>query len=800
MPFPKVRPLALWLFLHGGTLIALGLSVILGLPPPALDTDLLGLLPQSAKHYAEADRRLGRRSSRNFIILAESADFYRAREGAEELYRALEKQTGPAPDLPFRELTFFFDEHTLAGFSGYLHQYRYVLLDPPGAALLKNGGGRELAAEALAQAYGAFTFGGLDTLDSDPFLLAERELRYFLGSPLLSGAGVSLREGILSGEYNGKHYVLLRGMLSDAGASMNSSRNGIGEIYRACEHITKENAGAAGTGPAETAGAGPAEIQFIFSGFPFHSYESSSGAQREISLISFITVAVLILLFLRVFRSPLPALWIILAALSSIVLGLAAAFLVFRTIHILTLVFGVSLIGLSVDYSIHYFIHRQWGLGGTEIRRRLLPGISLSFVSSLVCFLIFLFAPFSILRQFALFSAAGLLSSFVSVFFLFPGSPVPSPGAGRPGNPEKPGPKKPPPAFWGSRFLKKALPGALALVSLGIAAFKWQTLGVQNNVGNLYSVPARLLDWERTAGSVLNYPSGEAYFLIAGTNAQEALEREEVFLSRLQEAGGGTFLATSSFIPSIKTQEENYRAAAELLPLGSEQFRALGLPEENAGNLEEEYRTLKGRYALPWTAPAYLSQGFSNLFIGKAGENWYSAIMPLGRVNQAVSSALAEEYEWAAFVTKTKDISAELDALTVTMLKLLAAAYGIFVLGICIYYRNAAKALRIIPAPLLLALVSLGVHGFFDIPLSFFSVAGFILDLGLGLDYMFYLTENKDESGTSAVKQGVVLSYVSTAVSFGAFLFSSFMPVKLLALAVFPGLSAAFIYAMAVNE
>ncbi|MDR2211840.1 MAG: MMPL family transporter [Spirochaetaceae bacterium] len=792
-PFPKAGPPAVWLFLHGGIILALVLSTVLGLSPPALDTDLLGLLPQSAATYAAADKLLGQRTSRNFLVLTESADFYRAKEGAERLYRALEQKTGPGPGDPFTELTFFVDETVLDSFAAYLHQYRYVLLDPSGAALLKNGGAGELAAEALAQAYGAFTFGGLDTLDSDPFLLAERERRYFLESALLSGGGVSLREGVLSGEFNGKHYVLLRGMLSDAGASINNAQSGVREIYRICGELTGENS-AAGE-------AAPGGVSFIFSGFPFHSYESSSGAQREITLISFLTVGILLLLFLRIFRSPLPALVIIGAALVSIVLGLAAVFLVFRTIHILTFVFGVSLIGLSVDYSIHYFIHRRRGLDGGEIRRILLPGISLSFGSSLVCFLIFLFAPFGILRQFALFSAAGLLSSFVTVLCLFPGLPrVISfiPAIPRPL--KKEGTKKPVLAFFSSPLFKTALPMALALASLGIILRRGQALTVENDIRNLYSVPAQLLESERIAGSVLNYPAGGAYFLIGGTDPQETLEHEEVFLARLRELTGKTFLGTSRFVPSIKTQEENYRASAELLKLGREQYRALGLPEENAEALEEQYRALAGHYALPWTVPAYLARGISNLFIGQAGENWYSVIMPLGEVDPAAASALAGEYPWAAFVRKTADISADLDMLTVTMLKLLGAAYALIVLGICIYYRRGGKILRIVPVPILLALVSLGIHGLFKVHLSFFSVAGFILVLGLGLDYMFYLTENKDISGQSTSKQGVVLSYVTTAVSFGALLFSSFIPVRLLSLAVFPGLSAAFICAMVLKD
>jgi predicted exporter len=182
--------------------------------------------------------------------------------------------------------------------------------------------------------------------------------------------------------------------------------------------------------------------------------------------------------------------------------------------------------------------------------------------------------------------------------------------------------------------------------------------------------------------------------------------------------------------------------------------------------------------------------------------------MPLGPGK--VPASLAAEYDWVSLSDKTADISAALDSLTLTILKLLAAAYGIIVLGVLVYYRQGKKTLKVAAIPLFALLVSMAVHILLRIPLSFFSVSGFILVLGLGLDYMFYLAEDKPRtdgqspagelSSPAQTRPAVILSYVTTAISFGALLFSSFVPVRLLALGVFPGLSAAFICAFLLED
>jgi predicted exporter len=434
--------------------------------------------------------------------------------------------------------------------------------------------------------------------------------------------------------------------------------------------------------------------------------------------------------------------------------------------------------------------------------------------------LIFLFAPFGILRQFALFSAMGLLSSYITVLCLLPELTVLI-------NKKNPIKAKAQAEKTGFGILhgkvlapngKRALLAGLCIIFLGAIFFghggaaRQSTLKIKNDLRSLYTVPPELLESERIASSVMNYNS-ENWFLVSGSTLQELLEHEEILLARLNEEG--SFLGISRFIPPEKTQAARYQAAAALLPLAEAQYEALGFPPESAGLFLKDYEALAGHYVLPSSVPPMASEILSSLLIRVGGQNsgerWYSAIMPLAQAGTKAGASgaaenpasLADQYEWAAVLNRVEDISVELDSLTGAMIKLLGAAFGLIVLGLIFYYRNVLQILKIAAIPVFAALASLAVHALSGLFLSFFSVSGFVLVLGLGLDYMFYLTENSapaENPQSSTVKLAVILSYATTAISFGALVFSSFMPARLLALSIFPGLGAAFMWAMLVKD
>jgi len=564
---------------------------------------------------------------------------------------------------------------------------------------------------------------------------------------------------------------------------LRAGQNAIGKIYALAPDIKKS----------------VPKLEFYFSGIPFHSYESSSGAQREISLISTISIIIILIIFLYAFRSIMPVLFSILAVGVSLGIACAAALLVFREIHIITFVFGTTLIGTCVDYSAHFFV--QWKgnrslKNGTEIRRSISKSVIMSFISTEICFCVFLFAPFPILKQFALFSMAGLLSSFLTCFCVYPRLKTPEENKRqfllfesklflRLKNLSLP------------RFARPALAAVLLVSTLGFLVINFSAVKIENNLSSLYTMSAPLLESEKRAAQVLDYGSSGWYFIVAGSSAEETLENEEALVTRLEEeitrGNLGSFLGTSVFVPSIKKQKETYNAMKALLPLASAQFEYLGFPQIYTQNFENEFAS--AQYCLPKDANALSITDISKLWIGVYGGNYYSCVLPLKPKDEAVFRAIAGEFDSVYFINKAKDIGRDLDTLTRTMLLFFLAAYIVISVVVFVVYPRR-DSVKICAVPLLLVLSALAVLALNKIPLGFFSAAALVLVFGLGLDYIFYMIGKKHGGEKRLTSLAVVLSFLTTLLSFGALVFSNFTPTHIFGLTVSAGLGAAFIFAM----
>jgi predicted exporter len=785
--FPKtagLRGVSLWLAVHLAVPLLLAFSVFV-IGPVRVNTMLSNMLPRSSQSTAvmEADIILGEKIGRELVILSAAPDFENAKKGAEMLCA----EFNHSPD--FEKISLYFDSAVMAEFSRYLYDYRFVIAGKETLALLENGRAEEIAQDALASAFGAFNFIPLTHIESDPFLLAERRMGEFLSSSLLAGGSLNIKEDVLAAQKDGASpsdatwYVLLRLILAPQAASLRSGQNAVGKIYALAPEIKKSVPG----------------LEFYFSGIPFHSYESASGAQREISLISAITIIIILIIFLYAFRSPLPVFSSILAAGVSLGIAAAAALLVFREIHIITFVFGTTLIGTCVDYSVHFFVHWKGNpslKNGTEIRSHISKSVIMSFISTEICFCVFLFAPFPILKQFAVFSMAGLISSFLTCFCIYPRLKTPTEN------------KRQFRLFESKLFLRlkslslpritrPALAAALTLAVLTLLIFNFSAVKIENNLSSLYTMSAPLLESEKRAAQVLDYGSSGWYFIVAGSSAEETLENEEALVTRLEEeilrGNLGSLLGTSVFIPSIKKQKETYNAMKALLPLAPAQFEYLGFPPGYAQNFENEFAS--ARYCLPKDADALSITDISKLWIGEKNGNCYSCVLPIKPKDEAVFRAIAEEFDSVYFVNKVKDIGRDLDTLTRTMLLFFLAAYIVISAVVCAVY-PWRDSLKICALPLLLVLAALSALALNKIPLGFFSVAALVLVFGLGLDYIFYMTGTKQGEKKTLTSLAVVLSFLTTLLSFGALVLSSFTPVHIFGLTVSAGLGAAFIFAM----
>ena len=261
-------------------------------------------------------------------------------------------------------------------------------------------------------------------------------------------------------------------------------------------------------------------IEIIQGGVVLHAAAAAAQAQREMSTIGIGSLTGILLLIWITFRSFKP---IVLVALSIAVgcLGaLSISWLVFERIHLITLVFGASLIGVAQDYGIYFFCKR---LGANDevdswrLLRQILPALILTLVTTLIGYFSLVLTPFPGLRQMALFSAVGLIFAWFTVVFWFPTLVHASTLKNR-AVAERYGRSL---TRW-PRFAKNRRTLGAALAFAGLAGFGGSRLTVQDDIRSLQDPPKRLLDDQLKLGKILDLATPVQFFLAARCQRRSA--------------------------------------------------------------------------------------------------------------------------------------------------------------------------------------------------------------------------------------------------------------------------------------
>lgn len=764
-----------WIFFHA--VIILGFCAMLYVQKGInIDADLFNMLPkpEMGKALNAADEKLTEVTGQNVFILVSNPDFNKAKQVAENVYG----QLNGSPR--FKSLSLYQNTDSFGKIVEYINNYKYNLIDSETIDELNSEGGAEsFAQDALSKAYGAFTMTSLENLESDPFMLGEHDLMNFLKQLQESGTKMLLKDEVLASEVNGKWYVMLRGILSKEGSALASKENAVVQIHQVCD-------------PLEDG-----ETKFIYSGTPFHSYKSSSDATKEISTISTISMTAVLVILLLIFQRPSPILFSIGSILWSSLMAIFATLAIFGKMHILTLVFGTSLIGSCIDYSLHYFINWKGNLAchkGYQVRNHLIKGLSLSLVSTVICYFILVFAPFNLLKQMAVFSMSGIISSFLTVICVYPFIKVPQT-------------KREikllkyytMPSWYNKKFVGRIAITVMFVFSISVLLIFHKNVKIENNLSRLYKMEGREMLNEKEAAQVLQYsPSG--WFIVSGSTAEETLQNEEKITAELKKMNAGKekggFICTTSYIPSIAMQKKSREAAAKLIPLAAQQYEYLGYDSSYAKKLAENFKAGENDFIeIGKNVPEYLESAISSAWLGEIDGKYYSVVLPVSVLDYDAYKSLADG-ENVFFISKVRSMNADLDRLSDMILKLFVVVYiALFI--ILKFFYSLKQTSKIVSVPLLIVLMTSSIFALCGIHFEFFSITGMILVFGLGLDYVIYMIEN--EKRTEEVQNAniepfaIALSFLTSAVSFGALALSKFVPVHMIGLSIFIGLTTAFV-------
>ena len=305
-----------------------------------------------------------------------------------------------------------------------------------------------------------------------------------------------------------------------------------------------------------------ADVTLMKSGIAIHAAEAAARAKIEITFISIISILGIILLYSLAFSSLLP----LLLSLLSIALGWLTAFAIchyiFSGLHIITLVFGATLIGVSIDYSLHYFT-KLYKQKGSDHRFRpiatIFSAITLGLTTSILGYGSLLLAPLPGLNQVAIFSIMGLACSWLFVVSIYPKFSF-----------KKINPPTNklitlsllPRHMWNNANNNTPFIVILVLLIIAIIGCLGFT-SLSDNPRLLHKPSQQLVNDEKDLQAALkNYSTGQ-YFIVTGNTPQDVLLLEEQLRIQLDtlisEGKLGSYNAITQIVPSIATQKENYQ-------------------------------------------------------------------------------------------------------------------------------------------------------------------------------------------------------------------------------------------------
>jgi predicted exporter len=207
---------------------------------------------------------------------------------------------------------------------------------------------------------------------------------------------------------DGKRALLIAQTLA-GGSDTDAQERAIGAA-RTCFAASTRDAGAAGRG-----------LELRMSGPGVFAVAARASIERAAVRLSIASSALVVIILLSVYRS-LPALLLgLLPVATGAVVGIAAVALGFGAVHGITLGFGVTLIGESVDYSIYFFIQStRAAAGGASWKSRLWPTMRLGMLTSVCGFASLLPSGFPGLAQLGAYSISGLIAAAAVTRFVLP--------------------------------------------------------------------------------------------------------------------------------------------------------------------------------------------------------------------------------------------------------------------------------------------------------------------------------------------------------------------------------------------
>lgn len=537
------------------------------------------------------------------------------------------------------------------------------------------------------------------------------------------------------------------------------------------------------------------QTELLATGGMLYAAAARKQAVQESSWMGIGSMIGILLVLLITLRRPRALLGFMPVAVGMLT-GFVACVAIFGSIHALTLVVGASLIGVAVDYPMHW-LGKSYGIPQWQAwpaLHRVRAGMTLSLGTSLIGYLALALTPFPALTQSAVFSVAGLLGAYACTVCLLPAwfkdwRPAPCAILLR-----------------AAQSLLRTLEKATAqrtLIHLGlltagaVCIAGIARISLHDDLRQWFALPPALTNDAQQIGKITGFTPTSQFFLVRAPDIDTLLKRQEALTLRLDQlvhSGGLDSYAALSQLAASQSRQDDVRHALSQLSANSRalaSLSALGIPEQTLqAHLAELAATPATELSAALASP--MGERWRSLWLGEADGVIGGMVTLQGLLDVSPLQAIADNVPGTTLVNRTGELNAMFSSTRIEAAELKLASY--LLAGMLLwFFLGRSAAWRILAVPLAATVCSLALLGYLGQPLTLFSLFGLLLVTAIGVDYAIFMYEQI--AGAAASLVGIALGGITTLLSFGLLALSATPAVSSFGLTVAVGVLFSLLWA-----
>ncbi len=539
-------------------------------------------------------------------------------------------------------------------------------------------------------------------------------------------------------------------------------------------------------------------LQFQLTGLPVASTLSREIIQSESRLFSLAaSLALLVILYLG-FRSLKLILLSSLPILSAIITGLFTILIWFNSIHGITLVFAITILGIAIDYPLHMFSHLDPEQPSNTSIKKIWGTMRVGLLTTATAFLTLVFSNFEGLVQLGLFAATGLMMAALTTRFILPTLI----GKAQTGFQASINPV----IFsktQGLLLISFSLIFIAIIFSLEIP--KWE-----KNLSSLSPLPDSYIERDKQLRSMLGGGDLRYIGLVKGESTEQVLQLSEnlrpVFEGMIQNGIIQNYDMAANYIPSQLLQNKR----RSLLPSQTELKLSLksaqaGLPFKSGlfnPFLQDIERTKKQRNITLDDLKGISYESAVQALLMKQNNSHFAIISISGMTDH---QALVEEFKRMENSNTSSSIAIhDLHEISSDLLIqfysdfLKRAITAIFIIGLILVLtlRDLHRTLLVTSVLLISLLVEIAILVALGHHFNLFHMVSFILVFGLGLDYALFFSRKESLPDKYKTFHGLLICVISSALVFGILSMSKIPVLHIIGMTTALGVLLAFFFSM----